>query len=164
MSRSYEISTDRRRLNIELIHGFLRESYWAANIPMAVVKRSIKHSLCFGAYWKGQQVAFARVITDRATFAYLADVFVVPEQRGHGLGKKLVQTILAHPELQVLRRVLLATRDAHGLYSQFGFKPLAEPAHFMTLHFPDVYVMKKTRGRIRPGDARQNSSESPPGA
>jgi len=135
----YEVSTERSRLDIALIHDFLRSSYWAGNIPRSVVEASIEGSLCFGVFHGTQQVGFARVITDYATMAYLADVFVVPEHRGRGVAKMLVRTILAHPKLQGLRRFLLATRDAHGLYAQFGFGPLAHPEDFMTRHNPDLY-------------------------
>ncbi len=135
----YEISTDRSRLDVALIHDFLRSTYWAQGIPRAVVERSIQHSLCFGAFLGGRQVGFARVISDFASFAYVADVFVVPEHRGRGISKLLMRAIIEHPDLQGLRRILLATRDAHGLYAQFGFEPLTHPEHFMTLHKPDVY-------------------------
>jgi GNAT superfamily N-acetyltransferase len=143
LSRSYRISTDQRRFNIALIHDFLRSSYWAADIPRSVVARSIRHSLCFGVFYRGKQVGFARVITDRATLAYLADVFVVPEHRGRGVGRMLIGRILAHRDLQGLRRILLATKDAHGLYASFGFKPLTQPKRYMTIAFPGVYQKKK---------------------
>ena len=135
----YEISTERSRLDVSMIHGFLQASYWARNVPRSVVERSIEGSLCFGAFRGSQQVGFARVVTDFATMAYLADVFIVPEHRGRGISKMLMRAILDHPRLQGLRRFLLATQDAHGLYAQFGFKPLANPEHFMTLHNPTVY-------------------------
>ena len=138
-AEQYEISTERSRLDVALIHNFLSSSYWARGIPRAVVEKSIQHSLCFGAFLGGQQVGFARVITDYAVIAYIADVFVVPEHRGRGVSKMLMRAILAHPELQGLRRLLLATQDAHGLYAQFGFQPLAHSEHFMTVHKPDVY-------------------------
>jgi len=138
-SSEYQISTDARRFNLALIHEFLRSSYWAQDIPRNVVERAIGNSLCFGAFIQEQQVGFARVITDRATFAYLADVFVVPEHRGRGVAKLLLRTILAHPDLQGLRRMLLATKDAHGLYAQFGFEPLSNPKEYMTIHRPDIY-------------------------
>ena len=137
--RQYEVSTDRSRLDVALIHDFLRSTYWAQGIPRAVVERSIQHSLCFGAFLGGRQVGFGRVISDFASFAYVADVFVVPEHRGRGISKLLMRAIIEHPDLQGLRRILLATRDAHGLYAQFGFEPLTHPEHFMTLHKPDVY-------------------------
>jgi GNAT superfamily N-acetyltransferase len=135
----YEISTDRNRLDVALIHEFLRSSYWAQGIPRAVVERSIRHSLCFGAFLDGRQVGFARVITDFAAIAYVADVFVVPEHRGRGISKLLMRAILDHPELRGLRRFLLATQDAHGLYAKFGFLPLAHPEYFMTVYKPDIY-------------------------
>src|SRR5262245_17240129 len=137
--REYEVSTERSRLDVGLIHDFLRSSYWAKNVPRSVVERSIDGSLCFGVFLGGQQVGFARVITDFATLAYIADVFVLPEHRGRGIAKMLMQAILSHPQLQGLRRLLLATRDAHKLYAQFGFQALANPEHFMTLHYPDAY-------------------------
>ncbi|MDB6154016.1 MAG: N-acetyltransferase [Chthoniobacteraceae bacterium] len=139
MKSDYEISTDPTRLDIGLIHEFLANSYWARGIPRSVVERSIKHSLVFGAYNNARQVGFARVTTDFATVAYIGDVFVIPEHRGRGISKLLLQAILSHPELQGLRRWFLATRDAHGLYSQFNFQPLAAPELFMTIHHPDVY-------------------------
>jgi N-acetylglutamate synthase-like GNAT family acetyltransferase/predicted metal-dependent hydrolase len=135
-----EISTERGRLDVDLIHEFLgKESYWAKNVPRDVVERSIANSLCFGVYRDGKQIAFARVISDFATFAYLADVFVVKEERGKGVSKFLVANILAHPQLQGLRRFLLATEDAQGLYAQFGFEPITHPERYMTIHRPDVY-------------------------
>jgi GNAT superfamily N-acetyltransferase len=136
---AYEFSTDKRRFDITLIHDFLRSSYWAKDIPRSVVTRSIRRSLCFGVFHGKQQIGFARMITDRATLAYLADVFIVPEHRGRGLGKKLIAWILAHKDLQGLRRILLATKDAHGLYEPFGFKPLTNPERFMTIATPNVY-------------------------
>ena len=135
----YTISDDRWRIDREVVHGFLAESYWAAGIPRDVVERSIRHSLCFGIYHQGAQVGFARVITDHATFAYLADVFVLPAHRGRGLSKWMMECVLSHPELQGLRRFLLATRDAHGLYAQFGFTPPRRPAIWMELHNERVY-------------------------
>ena len=134
-----EISTDRSRLDVGLIHDFLRSSYWARGIPREVVERSIQNSLCFGAFLGGRQVGFARVISDFAVIAYIADVFVVPEHRGRGISKLLMRAIVEHPNLQRLRRIFLATRDAHGLYAQFGFEPLANPESFMSVHRPDVY-------------------------
>ena len=135
----YEISTERSRLDIGLIHDFLRSSYWAQGIPRTVVEKSIRHSLCFGAFLGSQQVGFARVISDFAAIAHIADVFVVPEHRGRGIAKLLMRAILEHPELQGLRRFFLATRDAHGLYAQFGFQPLTHPEQYMTIRKIDVY-------------------------
>lgn len=137
---SYTISTDKARLDVAAIHGYLTRSYWSPGIPRAVVERAIAGSLCFGLFSEHvNQVGFARMITDCATFAYLADVYVLEEHRGKGLGKWIVETILAHPSLQGLRRILLATRDAHELYAQFGFEPLATPESFMSIHRPNVY-------------------------
>lgn len=139
LEREYEITTDSARFDFDLIHGFLADSYWARGIPRSVVERSIQHSLAFGAFYERRQVGFARVTTDFATVAYIGDIFVVPEHRGRGVAKLLMRAILSHHDLQGLRRLLLATRDAHRLYAQFGFKPLAEPEHFMTIHYPNVY-------------------------
>jgi GNAT superfamily N-acetyltransferase len=135
-----EIDTNKTRLDVDLIHGYLRESYWAAGVPRDVVERSIEHSLCFGVYVDGAQVGFARVITDYATFAYLADVFVLESFRGRGLAKRLMDTIVGHPRLQGLRRWALATRDAHGLYAQFGFTPLGSPDRYMERLDPAAYT------------------------
>jgi GNAT superfamily N-acetyltransferase len=127
----YLISTDSSMLDLEVVHGFLRRSYWAAGVPENVVRRSIENSLCFGVYRGEEQAGFARVVTDRATFAYLADVFVLEEHRGRGIGKWLVEVILSHPDLQGLRRWMLATRDAHDLYRRYAFTELARPGIFM---------------------------------
>jgi GNAT superfamily N-acetyltransferase len=127
------VSTDAARLDLEIIHGFLSRSYWAAGIPREVVERAVRHSLCFGAYQGERQIGFARVVTDRATFAYVSDVFVLPDGRGRGVGKQLMAAIMAHPELQGLRRFTLATRDAHGLYRQFGFGPPRHPERQMEI-------------------------------
>ncbi len=140
MSSEYTISTDKAKLDISLIHQFLsQESYWAQNVPLDIVQRSIENSLCFGVYCQGKQVGFARVITDQATFAYLADVFVVHEHRGKGVSKQLVETISTYPALQGLRRWVLATQDAHTLYAQFGFTALDKPEMFMQRKLIDKY-------------------------
>ncbi|KUG06228.1 GNAT family N-acetyltransferase [Solirubrum puertoriconensis] len=132
-STVFTVSTDSSRLDVGFIHDFLsNRSYWAPGISRELVERSISNSLCFGVYTaQGQQVGFARIISDRATFAYLCDVFVLEEYRGQGLSKLLMTHISAHPELQGLRRWMLGTRDAHSLYEQFGFTPLASPQRFM---------------------------------
>ena len=146
----YEISTDPMRLDVTVIHAFLTQSYWSPGIPRAVVERAISNSLCFGLYHKAERVApgakaqteqvgFARVITDKATFAYLADVFILDAHRGRGLSKWLVQIIKVHQDLQGLRRFLLATRDAHRLYQQFEFRELSNPSSMMEIVKPDVY-------------------------
>ena len=128
---TYDISTDPSRLQLDAIHAYLVRSYWSPGIPRELVARAIENSLCFGLYLGDAQVGFARVVTDKSSFAYLADVYVLEEHRGQGLSKRLVETIQAHPDLQGLRRFMLATRDAHGLYAQFGFKPLAAPERVM---------------------------------
>lgn len=134
------ISADPSRLDIPLIHRFLtEESYWAKGIPLETVERSIRNSMAFGVYDGDRQVGFARVITDRATFGYLADVFILPEYRGRGLAGRLVREILAHPELNGLRRWMLATADAHGVYRKAGFGELAKPERFMEISDPDIY-------------------------
>ncbi|UPK54873.1 GNAT family N-acetyltransferase [Aeromonas veronii] len=135
-----ELSDDKGRLDLPLIHRFLsEEAYWCRGIPHSTVVRAINHSLCVGGYVNGQQVAFARVITDKATFGYLADVLVLPEYRGRGYSKALVATIVDHPELQGLRRLALATSDAHGLYAGFGFAPPASPDSLMEIYNPAIY-------------------------
>jgi GNAT superfamily N-acetyltransferase len=135
----YLISTDKERLDIAAIHAFLTTSYWAAGIPVEIVKRAIEHSLNFGLFQNDQQVGFARVITDYATFAYLADVFISEPFRGQGLSKWLMQVIVAHPDLQGSRKWVLFTRDAHGLYKQVGYTSLANPERAMERNFPNVY-------------------------
>ena len=127
----YLISTDRSLLDPQVIHGYLSTSYWAAGVPEEVVGRSIENSLNFGVFRGEEQVGFARVVTDHATFSYLADVFVLEAHRGQGLGKWLVEVVLSHPDLQGLRRWMLATRDAHDLYRRYAFTELARPAIFM---------------------------------
>lgn len=132
-----EIRTEIGRIDLDRVHSFLcNESYWAKGIPRDVVERSIEHSLPFAAYDSGELVGFARVVTDFAVFAYLADVFVVPAHRGRGISQQLMAAIRSHPRLQGLRRWSLVTRDAHGLYEQFGFRPLAAPER----HMEDVAV------------------------
>ena len=133
----YEISTDAERLDVRAIHAFLAETYWSPGIPLATVQRAIDNSVCVGAYIDGQQVGFARMVTDTATFAYLADVYVLAEHRGNGLSTRMLERLLQRQELQGLRRMMLATRDAHGLYEKFGFAELAMPARFMERHNPD---------------------------
>jgi GNAT superfamily N-acetyltransferase len=141
----YLFSSDPARLQVAVIHGFLTRCYWAEGIPEDTVRRSIAHSLCFGVYAEGQQVGFARVITDHATFAYLADVFVLPAHRGRGLAEQLLRLILAEPELQGLRRFLLGTRDAHGLYARLGFTALAKPEIWMEISQLDIYTKREAQ-------------------
>jgi GNAT superfamily N-acetyltransferase len=135
----YEITCDRSRLDLDGIHAFLAASYWSPGVPRSVVERAIQNSLCFGIFQADKQVGFARIITDKATFAYLADVYVLPEHRGKGLSLRLMEQIIQHPDLQGLRRMMLATRDAHSLYEKFGFRPLAVPERMMEIHNPEVY-------------------------
>lgn len=137
----FRISTSEEEMNLPLIHGVISTSYWAKGIPLETMRRAIHNSLCFGVFEAaGAQVGFARVVTDSATFAYLSDVFIVEGHRGKGLSKWLVEAIVAHPQLQGLRRFALATQDAHGLYEQFGFTALANPQYFMEVWVPDVYT------------------------
>jgi GNAT superfamily N-acetyltransferase len=136
---NFLISIDKYKLDLPYIHKFLTASYWAENIPIGTVRKSIEGSICFGVYHENRQIGFARVVSDLATFAYLADVFIDEEYRGLGLSKRLMQIILSHPDLQGLRRFLLATRDAHGLYAQFGFVPLTNVDRWMQIHQPNVY-------------------------
>ena len=136
----YVVSDDQARVDVDYVYAFLVNSYWSPAIPRDVVARGIANSVQFGLYdGAGAQAGFARVITDRATYAYIADVFVDDAHRGKGLGKLLMQAIMWHPDLQGLRRWSLATRDAHGLYRQFGFTGLAHPERFMEIANPDVY-------------------------
>ena len=140
LPEGYAISCDPALLNLEVIHGFIAQSYWAEGIPKPLVERMISNSLCWGVYHAGVQIGFARVITDKATFAYLADVFILPEHRGKGLSKALVAVILAHPDLQGLRRWMLVTMDAQGLYEQFGFKVVSQPERHMEIHRLGMYL------------------------
>jgi GNAT superfamily N-acetyltransferase len=133
---TYSISDEPERLQLEVIVDCLARAYWSNQRPRTVIERSLKHSLCIGVYENETQIGFARVVSDHATFAYLADVFILESHQGHGLGKWLVQTILEHPDLQGLRRWMLATRDAHGLYAQFGFEALENPDRYMTKFDP----------------------------
>ena len=135
----FYISTEKEKMDIDLIHSFLTRSYWAEGISKEIIRRSVEGALCFGVFENDKQVGFARMITDRATFAYLADVFIIEEYRGLGLSKWLIEVILSHPELQGLRRMMLATRDAHELYKKFGFTPLNNVDRWMHIHHPDVY-------------------------
>jgi len=140
MPNEFEIDTDNNRLDLDLIHRFLsEESYWAGNRTFEQTKTAIENSICFGVYDGERQIAFARVVSDKATFAYIGDVFVIKEYRGRGVSKKLMAAIIAHPELQGLRRWVLATRDAHRLYEQFGFTELKHPDRWMERAAPDAY-------------------------
>jgi GNAT superfamily N-acetyltransferase len=138
---SFQVSTDRTRLDVPMIYRFLSEnSTWAVGISLATVESAIENSLCFGGYLDGRQVAFARVITDYATYANLVDVFVVPEHRGRGYAKQLIRVIMEHPSLQNLRRFTLNTKDAHSLYERFGFTRPQSPETYMERYFPSIYL------------------------
>ena len=141
----FEVSTDPARLDLALIHEFLTGTYWSPGIPRDIVERAIAGSLNFGAYVSEGQVGFVRVVTDRATFAYLCDVFVLEAWRGQGVSKLLMECVMAHPELQNLRRWMLATADAHGLYRQFGFSSLSKPERMMEITVPDIYQRLSAR-------------------
>ncbi len=147
------ISSNKKKLDIEMIYEFLRSSYWAENIPRKLVEKSINHSLCFGVYLappnqteqtKQKQIGFARVITDFAVFAYLADVFILPEYRGKGYGRQLISSVMSYPKLAGLRRWQLVTYDAQELYRKFGFENPAYPDHHMEIAIPDIYKKTKT--------------------
>ena len=142
MQTAYTISSDKSLLDLEFIHNFLStQSHWCPGIPFETVKRSIENSLCFGVFYGAAQVGFARVITDYATITYLGDVFIIPEHRGKGLSKELIATIMAYPALQGMRRWILLTLDAHGLYGQFGWTPVAHPERYMEVVNPNVYSL-----------------------
>lgn len=142
----YEISTDPARLDIEAMHAYLARSYWSPGIPFAIVERAARHSLCFGLYERstGRQVGLARIVTDHATFAYLCDVYVLEEHRGRGLGKFLMRTVMAHPAVTGARRTMLGTRDAHGLYAQYGFRAPPDDGVLMQILRPDMYRVAAT--------------------
>ena len=136
----YRLSSQSQDMDIDVIHGYISNSYWAKDIPKHTMITAIDNSLCFGVFTEDNtQIAFARMITDTATFAYLSDVFVLEAHRGKGISKWLMREIISHPKLQSIRRMLLATSDAHGLYQQFDFKPLGSPALFMEIHQADIY-------------------------
>ncbi len=135
----YVISDEPALLQAEAVHSFLSQSYWAKDIPLEIVKRSIENSLCWGVYFQGTQIGFARMISDYATFAYLADIYILEEHRGKGLSKLLMHEIMTHSKLQGLRRIMLATRDAHGLYAQFGFLGIENSGSLMQIVVPGIY-------------------------
>ena len=147
---AYEISTDPARLDVAAIHGYLTRSYWSPGIPIGTVERALRHSLCFGIYEtaSGAQVGLARVVTDYATFAYLCDVYVLEEHRGHGLGKRMMRELMAHPALTGARRAMLATRDAHGLYAGFGFREAGAAKNLMEIVRPDIYAASTDTGSL----------------
>ena len=140
MNTDYTITTDQRRFDLIAIHAFLSQSYWSPGVPMSIIEKALANSLAFGLFFGDAQVGLARVVSDRATFAYLADVYVLEAHRGKGLSKRLLEAVLAHEELQGLRRFLLATKDAHGLYAQFDFNALANPSRMMERWRPDAHI------------------------
>ena len=139
----YSISTDTRRLDVDAVHAFLSRSFWAEGISRELVAKSMANSLCFGLLDDGQQVGFARVVTDRATYAYLCDVYVLESHRGRGLGKWLIEVVMAHPDLQGLRRFQLVTRDAHSLYAPHGFAVPSHPDRYMEIFRDGMYLERK---------------------
>lgn len=145
------VTTDPGRLDLATIHGFLSGSYWAKGVPREVVERSIRHSICFGAFDGDRQVGFARVVSDHATFAYVADVFVLDSHRGRGIGKRIMACITSHPELQDLRLWTLFTRDAHGLYRQYGFREARYPDRLMERRAERPYALSV------PGDPQETT-------
>ncbi len=146
-----EVSSDPARLDRDLVHSFLsRESYWALGIARETVERAIDGSIAFGLYENGAQVGFARAVTDGVTFAWIADVFVVASHRRRGLGRRLIEAVLDHPEIRASRNVLLATADAHGLYARYGFAPLAQPEHYLNLRKPGPEPFAPAARRPRP--------------
>jgi GNAT superfamily N-acetyltransferase len=147
-----DISTDRGRLDVGAVHAWLKETYWSPGLPREVLERALANSLCFGAYEGTRQVGFARVVTDRATFAWVCDVFVVESHRRRGIADALLVAMKSHPELQGLRRWSLATRDAHALYRRHGFEPLADPTRAMEIRRPDVY--QSAAGQSRQGKSQ----------
>lgn len=161
---NYSISTEQARFDVGAIHAYLTRSYWAADIPMDVVARAIENSLCFGVFHGAEQVGFARVITDKATFAYLADVYILEAHRGNGLAKQLLRVIQRHPALQGLRRFLLATKDAHGLYRQFGFSAPAKVEFLMEIADPDVYRRKVAVRNVQVDAAAAADNQAAPGS
>jgi len=146
VASDYEISTDPTRLDFGAMHAYLTRSYWSPGIPFATVERAARHSLCFGLYEKssGKQVGLSRVVTDYATFAYLCDVYVLEEHRGRGLGKFMMSAVMAHPALTGARRTMLGTRDAHGLYAQYGFRAPPDDGVLMQILRPDMYRIAAT--------------------
>jgi GNAT superfamily N-acetyltransferase len=135
----YSLTSDRARIDVDAVHAFLTRSFWARGISKELVAKSVRHSLCFGVFEDQSQVAFARVVTDYSTYAYLCDVYVLEEHRGRGLSKWMMEFVMKHPELQGVRRFQLVTRDAHGLYTRFGFKPPADPERHLEIFRDGMY-------------------------
>ncbi|ACO78427.1 GCN5-related N-acetyltransferase protein [Azotobacter vinelandii CA] len=139
-SPELRVTTDKDELDLERIHELLKSAYWSKNIPLEIVERAFANSFAFGLLHEGKQIGFGRFVTDYATFAYLADVFIEEPYRGRGYARLLIDTVLAHPDIRGLRRILLATADAHGVYAPCGFEPLAKPRNFMEINRPDIYL------------------------
>lgn len=137
---SYRISDEKNQLQLGVVHGMLKNAYWCKGIPEKTVAAAIESSLCFGVYKSNTQVGFARVVTDKATFAWLCDVIIDERHRGQGLSKELMKVILDHPSLKGLRRICLATKDAHALYEQFGFKVTEAPQNWMEIKDNNIYL------------------------
>ena len=154
----YRLSTDIACFDVDAIHAALASSYWSPGIPRDVVERALRHSLGFGLFHRDAQIGLARVVTDRATFAYLSDVYILEAHRGRGLARWMLEVILGHPALQGLRRFMLATADAHGLYARFGFRPLAAPARMMEVLRPDAYA---PAARVLRDDGDEHRTSSP---
>ena len=160
MHNGYMISTDPDRIDLVAVHAYLTRAYWSVGIPISTVRRAAAHSLCFGMYRDGEQVGYARAITDRATFAYLADVYVLEAHRGQGLGKWLIEQVLAHPDLLDLRRFMLVTRDATGLYARYGFQSPVDPSGIMQIRRSDPYANEQRTARTTTlADSRVNSRD-----
>lgn len=158
-----EVTSDLKRLDRDRIYGWLSvEAYWSRGIPRPVFDRSIDNSLCFGAVQDGELVGFTRVVTDRATFAWVCDVFVSEPARGGGVGKRLIEAVVTHPNLQGLRITILSTRDAHGLYEQYGFKRLEHPKRFMAIYLQAAEVYRAGEPPPRPSPAKKRGREQPP--
>ncbi len=143
IKESYLVSTDKNKLDVFVVHSYLKKSYWAEDIPIEILNKGIENSLCFGVYNNHQQIGFARVITDYSTFAYLADVFILEKERGRGLSKFLMECILKHKHLQGLRNFCLMTKDAHSLYARYGFKNIPHPENFMANKIENIYKKAK---------------------
>lgn len=154
MTTEIEVSTDQARLDLDYIHGYLTRSYWAAGIPKHLVARSMRHSLCFGLYRGPQQIGFARVVTDYATFAYLADVFVDPQEQHKGYGRRFIAAVLDHERLQGLRRWHLVTKDAQAFYRKLAFSAVANPEGHMEKYTPPAYASSLPRGGQPPTGQR----------
>lgn len=142
-TKTYVITSDPSLIDVEAAHAFLSQSYWATQIPIELLRKAIQNSICFAARFQDSQIGFARVITDKSTFGYLADVYVLEEHRGNGVARLIMDAVVRHPDLQGLRRFMLATRDAHGLYEKYGFVPLSTPDRIMEIFRPNVYQCSK---------------------